>query len=107
MQITSIKQNPARHGLYTDALRFLCTYKYVISDKQGLHATNAMSLCRAACGYESSIYLKSDKKTADCKNVLSLMSLGARQGESLELEVEGPDEVQAAGFLKGLLRTIL
>ena len=42
-----------------------------------------------------------------CKNVLSLMSLGARQGESLELEVEGPDEVQAAGFLKGLLRTIL
>ena len=81
--------------------------KYVISDKQGLHATNAMSLCRAACGYESSIYLKSDKKTADCKNVLSLMSLGARQGESLELEVEGPDEVQAAGFLKGLLRTIL
>jgi phosphocarrier protein len=35
------------------------------------------------------------------------MSLGARQGESLELEVEGPDEVQAAGFLKGLLRTIL
>lgn len=77
----------------------MITYKYVISDKQGLHATNAMSLCRAACGYESSIYLKSDKKTADCKNVLSLMSL--------ELEVEGPDEVQAAGFLKGLLRTIL
>ena len=35
------------------------------------------------------------------------MSLGARQGESLELEVEGPDEGQAAGFLKGLLRTIL
>ena len=85
----------------------MITYKYVISDKQGLHATNAMSLCRAACGYESSIDLKSDKKTADCKNVLSLMSLGARQGESLELEVEGPDEVQAAGFLKGLLRTIL
>ena len=85
----------------------MISYKYVVSDKQGLHATNAMSLCRAASGYESSIYLKSGTKAADCKNVLSLMSLGARQGESLELQVEGPDEGQAAGFLQGLLRTIL
>lgn len=35
------------------------------------------------------------------------MSLGAHQGESLELTVEGPDEGQASGFLKGLMRTIL
>ena len=35
------------------------------------------------------------------------MSLGAHQGERLELTVEGPDEGQASGFLKGLMRTIL
>ena len=85
----------------------MITYKYVISDKQGLHATNAMSLCRAASDYESSITLKGERKSADCKNVLALMSLGARQGECLELLVEGPDEDQAAGFLQGLMRTIL
>ena len=56
----------------------MITYKYVVSDKQGLHATNAMSLSRAASEYES-----------------------------LELTVEGPDEGQASGFLKGLMRTIL
>ena len=85
----------------------MITYKYVVSDKQGLHATNAMSLSRAASEYESRITLKSQKGTADCKNVLALMSLGAHQGESLELTVEGPDEGQASGFLKGLMRTTL
>ena len=70
----------------------MISYKYVVSDKQGLHATNAMSLSRAAAEYESRITLKSQKGTADCKNVLALMSLGAHQGESLELTVEGPDE---------------
>ena len=81
----------------------MISYKYVVSDKQGLHATNAMSLCRAASDYESSITLKGERKSADCKNVLALMSLG----ECLELLVEGPDEDQAAGFLQGLMRTIL
>ena len=75
----------------------MISYKYVVSDKQGLHATNAMSLSRAAAEYESRITLKSQKGTADCKNVLALMILG----------VEGPDEGQASGFLKGLMRTIL
>ena len=70
----------------------MISYKYVVSDKQGLHATNAMSLSRAAAEYESRITLKSQKGTADCKNVLT---------------VEGPDEGQASGFLKGLIRTIL
>lgn len=85
----------------------MISYRYVVSDKQGLHATNAMSLSRAASEYASSITLVREEKRADCKNVLALMSLGARQGECLELLAEGPDEEQAAGFLKGLMRTIL
>ena len=85
----------------------MISYKYIVSDKQGLHATNAMSLSRAAAEYESRITLTGTKGTVDCKNVLALMSLGAGQGESLELTVEGPDECQASGFLEGLMRTIL
>ena len=45
-------------------------------------------------------------KTADGKNVIYLINLGARQGDTLVLKVEGTDEEQAAGFLQGLLRTI-
>lgn len=85
----------------------MTSYKYVISDKNGLHASNAMSLNRAASEYESRITLTVGEKKADCKNVLALMSLGARQGDLAILEAEGSDEAQAAGFLQGLLRTIL
>ena len=89
----------------------MITYRYVISDKQGLHARNAITFSRAAAEYESSVQLSVDggktaDGTADGKNVISLMNLGARQGDTLVLKVEGTDEEQAAGFLQGLLRTI-
>lgn len=83
----------------------MISYEYIISDKQGLHAINAMGLSRAASQYESRITLKSRKGTADCKNVLSLMGLGAHYGEWLELIIEGADEKQAFGFLKEFLQT--
>ena len=79
--------------------------RYVISTNHGLHAANAMSLSRA--DYQCKITLESAKGVADCKNVLSLMSLGAKQGESLILTADGPDEKLAMGYLSGILRTIL
>ena len=42
----------------------MISYKYVVSDKQGLHATNAMSLCRAASDYESS---NPERGTKECR----------------------------------------
>ena len=47
----------------------MISYKYIVSDKQGLHATNAMSLSRAAAEYESRITLTGTKGTVDCKMV--------------------------------------
>lgn len=85
----------------------MISYRYVVSDRDGLHARQAMSISRASGDYQSKITLIGEKGKADCKNVLSLMGLNAHQGENLTLEVEGPDEEQAAGFLNGLLRTIL
>ncbi|MDR1769612.1 MAG: HPr family phosphocarrier protein [Hungatella sp.] len=81
----------------------MISYEYIVSDKQGLHAINAMRLSRAASEYESRITLKSRKGTADCKNVLSLIGLGARQGECVEFIIEGPDENKAFSFLKEFL----
>ena len=83
----------------------MISYRYVISNSQGLHASNSMSLSRAASDYQSQITMT--KGDANCKNVLALMSLNARQGETVVLNVDGPDEKQAAVFLNGLLRTIL
>jgi len=85
----------------------MISYEYIVSDKQGLHAINALRLSKAASEYESRITLKSRKGRADCKNVLSLISLGARHGDCLEFIVEGEDEDRAIDFLKGFLQTNL
>ncbi|WP_313583609.1 HPr family phosphocarrier protein [Lacrimispora sp.] len=85
----------------------MISYEYIVSDKQGLHAINALRLSKAASEYECRIILKSRKGTADCKNVLSLISLGARHGECLEFIVEGQDENKAIDFLKEFLKTNL
>ncbi|MGN0371278.1 MAG: HPr family phosphocarrier protein [Enterocloster sp.] len=85
----------------------MISYRYVISDRKGLHASNALSLNKAAMDYESRITLSDETSTADCKNVMSILNLRARQGDTITLTVEGPDEDQAAGYLKGLMRTVL
>ncbi len=85
----------------------MISYEYIVLDKQGLHAINSLRLSKEASEYESRITLKSKKGTADCKNVLSLISLGARYGECLELIVEGQDENSAIEFLKEFLQTNL
>ena len=66
----------------------MISYRYVISNSQGLHASNSMSLSRAASDYQSQITMTSSKGDANCKNVLALMSLNARQGETVVLNVD-------------------
>jgi phosphocarrier protein len=85
----------------------MISYRYVVSDKRGLHASNAATICRAASGYASAITLESAKRKIDCKNLFAITSLDVSQGDSLTLTVEGPDEGAAAGYLNGLLRTVL
>ena len=80
--------------------------RYVISTNHGLHAANAMSLSRAASDYQRKITLESAKGVADAKQFIPDEPC-AKQGESLILTADGPDEKLAMGYLSGILRTIL
>ena len=46
-------------------------FNYTITDKEGIHMRPAGELVKAAKQFESSILIKKDGKTADCKNVIS------------------------------------
>lgn len=85
----------------------MISFEYIVVDKQGLHAMNAVRLSRASQEYDCRIVLKSRKGSADCKNALSLMGLGVRQGECLEFIVEGADENKVFRFLKDFLKVNL
>ncbi len=82
------------------------TVKYVITDPIGLHARPAGLFVKKAAEYQSNISVKNmeNGKSVDAKRIMAVMSLGVKQGNKIELSIEGADEDTAekelAAFLK-------
>lgn len=74
-----------------------------IVPEEGLHARPAAEFVKAAKGYDSDIKVLKDGKEANAKSSLSLMSLGAGQGDKLIIRAEGEDEETAAEALAELI----
>jgi phosphocarrier protein len=71
-----------------------------VGDKNGLHARPAGLLAMVAKSFESDIRVYAQGKEADGKRLLSLMSLGAREGTEMRFVITGNDEEQAEQALK-------
>lgn len=75
----------------------------VIADPVGLHARPAADFVRAANTFASTITVMSEGKSANAKSILQVISLNARQGVSVTLTANGPDEEEALRTLVALL----
>ena len=67
-----------------------------VVNKLGLHARAASKLVKLTAGFESSIKLTGRGQEVDAKSIMGILMLAAPQGTSLELKVEGSDEIEAA-----------
>lgn len=79
---------------------------YVIKDELGLHARPAGILVKRAAAYkDTDIKIKNEEngKEADCKRVISVMSLAVKKGNKITLTFNGPDEATAADDLSKFL----
>ena len=85
----------------------MITFTYMISDGDGLHARNALQVARAAEDYKCSIKVSSGGKTANGKQVLSLIGLSARKGAELVFSLDGEDEEKAAAYLQALVKEVV
>ena len=79
-------------------------FQYTITDPVGIHARPAGLLVKEARGFQSEIVLEKDGKRAAATKLMALMSLGAKQGTTLTVTVEGPDEEEAAAAVERFLR---
>ena len=61
----------------------------------GLHLRPAARLVRLARGFRSSIVLKYGSRMADLRSILSVISLCAVMGTTLDVEATGVDEQEA------------
>ena len=79
-------------------------FNYTITNKEGIHMRPAGELVKAAKQFESSILIKKDGKTADCKKVFTIMSLAVKCGQEVTVNVEGTDEEQAAAKIEEFMK---
>ncbi|MBR3632319.1 MAG: HPr family phosphocarrier protein [Elusimicrobiaceae bacterium] len=75
-------------------------FSFVIQDPAGIHARPAGVLVKQAMTFQSTVRILKGDKTGDLKRIFSVMALGAKQGDHLTIQVEGPDEEQAAAALE-------
>lgn len=76
------------------------TFDYTIKDELGIHARPAGLLVKEAKKYESECTITKDGKTKKLTQLMMLMSLGVKQGETVTVTAEGADEDAAIAGLK-------
>ena len=74
-----------------------------LGSKSGLHARPAAIFVQNAKGFQSQITLTKNDKTANGKSILSVLTLGAEQGDQVVLKVSGEDAEVASDKLASLL----
>lgn len=74
-----------------------------IGSKSGLHARPAAIFVQNAKGFQCQITLSKNEKTANAKSILSVLALGAEQGDQVVLKAEGDDAATAVDSLTALL----
>ena len=76
-----------------------------IEDKIGFHARTASIFAKKASAFKSEILVKFKEKKVNAKSTLSLMTLGVKSLDDIELTVEGTDEIHANQALVDLVKS--
>ena len=84
------------------------SFNHTLGCEGGLHARPAGVIVNAAKQFSSDILIRKisaeGAKEADAKRLISLMSLGARRGETITFYINGPDEADALEKLRTVCR---
>ena len=83
------------------------TFDYTIKDELGIHARPAGVLVKEAKKYQSAITITKDGKSAAATKLMAIMSLGVKCGNTVQVSVEGEDEVTAAEAMKAFFEANL
>ncbi len=64
-----------------------------IVNKYGIHCRPAAVIAKEAQSYSGSIkIIKQDGSNCEARNIMGLIGLGITVGQTVEIEVDGPDE---------------
>jgi phosphocarrier protein len=78
-------------------------YAYTITDPVGIHARPAGLLVKELSRFSSGITISRGADSCDGKKLLALMKIRVKQGETIVINAEGPDEEAAVEAAKAFL----
>ncbi len=78
----------------------MTNFTYVVTDEVGIHGRPAGVLVKKCSEYKSNITISCKGKSADAKRIMGVMSLGAKKGDTIEVSIDGADEVAARADLE-------
>lgn len=74
--------------------------KVTVNFEIGLDARAAAMLLRNSIKFDSNIFLIKDENKYNAKSILNILSMEAKNNDTIELEINGPDEKEAMIKLK-------
>ena len=82
-------------------------FSYKIKAETGLHGRAAAKIVNKCKEFESDVSLVFNGKIGETDSIVSLVSIGAKQGDDINIIIEGEDEVLAYKSLMVFLKNIL
>ena len=83
------------------------SFEYTITDPVGIHARPAGVLVKEIKKYASTVTVIKGEKEVNALKLMALMGMGIRQGDTVEVTVEGADEDTAAAAIKEFFKANL
>lgn len=78
-------------------------FTFTVKDEMGLHARPAGLLVKEAAKCTSKVTVKKGDKSGDAKRIFNLMGLSIKNGEEVEVMVEGEKEQEEAAALEAFI----
>ena len=66
-------------------------------NQRGLHARASAAFAREASKFNARVTVRYDGMTASAASIMDLLMLGARFGQTIEIDAEGPQAHEALG----------
>ena len=79
-------------------------FSYIINSPNGIHARPAGILVKASSKFKSDIKLYKGEQKANAKSLFSIMGLGVKEGDCIDVEISGDDEDMASESIENILQ---
>ena len=83
------------------------SFEYTITDPVGIHARPAGVLVKEIKKYASTVTVVKGEKAVNALQLMALMGMGIKQGDTIKVTVEGADEDAAAPAIEAFFKANL